>query len=162
MTGQERQAGRRSRRASMVAMLSTSLFAALPAAGAAEQPIRIGVGLDPAFAPFYYAAQQKLFERNGVDVELLTLGSAADAADGIIAGTNELAGGSETTMITRAARGDLKIIAVYTQSSRFVKLVVRKDITDAKQLKKIGIVPGSASQFATAKLLARSASTRSR
>ncbi len=137
-------------------VLSMLLSALSAGAGrAADAPIRIGVGLDPAFAPFYYAAQQKLFAKNGVNVELLTLGSAADAADGIIAGTNELAGGSETTMITRAARGDLKIIAVYTQSTQFVKLVVRKGIADPKELTKIGIVPGSASQFATAKLLTR-------
>lgn len=122
---------------------------------AAQSPIRLGVGVDPAFSPIYYAAQQKLFERAGVEVELLQLAQAADAADGLIAGQNPLAGGSETTMITRAGRGDVRALAVYGQSGKFIKLVVREGITDVKQLRKIGVVPGSASQFVSGKLLAK-------
>lgn len=121
----------------------------------AKTPIKLGVGVDPAFSPIYYAAQQKLFERAGVNVELLQLAQAADAADGIIAGQNPLAGGSETTMITRAGRGDVRAIAVFGQSGTFIKLVARAGITDPKQLRKIGVVPGSASQFVSGKLLAK-------
>ncbi|MGE0800849.1 MAG: ABC transporter substrate-binding protein [Lautropia sp.] len=121
-----------------------------------ERPtIRLAVGSDPAFSPIYYAAQQKLFERAGLNVQLLQLTQSADAADGLIAGTNDMAGGSETTMLTRAARGDVRTIAVFGQSARFIKLVARNGIDDPKQLKKIGIVPGSASQFVAGKILAK-------
>lgn len=124
-------------------------------ADSSKAPIRLGVGVDPAFSPIYYAAQQKLFQRAGVNIELLQLAQAADAADGIIAGQNPLAGGSETTMITRAGRGDVRAIAVFGQSGTFIKLVAREGITDPKQLRKIGVVPGSASQFVSGKLLAK-------
>ena len=120
-----------------------------------DAPIRIGVGVDPAFSSIYYAVQQKLFDKAGVKVEMLQLAQAADAADGIIAGQNPMAGGSETTMITRAGRGDVRAIAVYGQSGTFIKLVVREGITEPRQLRRIGVVPGSASQFVSGKLLAK-------
>ncbi|OJX08381.1 MAG: hypothetical protein BGO72_03195 [Burkholderiales bacterium 70-64] len=121
----------------------------------ADAPIRLGVGVDPAFSPIYYAVQQKLFDKAGVKVEMLQLAQAADAADGVIAGQNPMAGGSETTMITRAGRGDVRAIAVYGQSGTFIKLVVREGITEPRQLRRIGVVPGSASQFVSGKLLAK-------
>lgn len=118
-----------------------------------QQVIRFGVGVDPAFSPIYYAKQEKLFEAAGLNVEVLLLAQAADAMDGVIAGQNPVAGGSETTAITRAGRGDLRAIAVFGQSSTFIKLVVRDGIKDVNQIKSLGVVPGSASEFVSGKLL---------
>ena len=120
-----------------------------------KEPITLAVGIDPAFSPIFYAKQKNMFERAGLDVRVVQLAQAGDAMDGLIARQNVLAGGSETTAITRASRGDIRGLAVFGQSPKFIKLVARPEIGSPKDIKKIGFVPGSASDFVTNKLLAK-------
>lgn len=122
-------------------------------AAANNEEIRFGVGLDPAFSPIYYAAQNKLFEKEGLNVKLLLLAQAADAANAIIAGQNQLGAGSESTILTRATRGDIRAFAIFGQSSSYIKLAVRKGITKPQEIKKLGYVPGSSSDFVSHLLL---------
>ena len=46
------------------------LWLSLSVVAATAEPIRVSVGSDPAFTSFYYASQQKLFEKAGLDVRL--------------------------------------------------------------------------------------------
>ncbi len=120
-----------------------------------KEPITLAVGIDPAFSPIFYAKQQNMFERAGLNVRVVQLAQAGDAMDGLIARQNVLAGGSETTAISRASRGDIRGLAIFGQSAKFIKLVARPEIGTPKDIKKIGFVPGSASDFVTSKLLAK-------
>ncbi len=121
--------------------------------GSSQEPIRLGVGVDPAFSPIYYAVQNKLFEEAGLNVEMLQMAQSADAMDAVIAGQNQLAGGSESTVITRAAHGDVRALAVFGESGKFIKLVGRKGIDDPTDIRKLGVVRGSASEFVSGKML---------
>jgi len=138
-----------------------SFFAIMPTQATAQNiesskdPITLAVGVDPAFSPIFYAKQNKMFEKAGLNVRIVQIAQAGDAMDGVVARQNVLAGGSETTAITRASRGDIRGLAVFGQSSKFIKLVVRPEISSPKDIKKIGLVPGSASEFVTSKLLAK-------
>ena len=146
-----------------LAVLSLALLAlgaaAAPAAMAQEKlskdPIVIGVGVDPAYATFFLAAQNKEFEKAGLNVELLQFTQGGDAVDGLVAGQNQLVGSAEPTTLIRAVRSDMRILAVYGQSGTYIKFVARPGITDIKQAKKFGIVPASVSDFATGKMLAK-------
>ncbi len=137
------------------AALSAPVAAQAADAALKKEVIRFGVGLDPAFSPVYYAAQNKMFEQAGLNVELLLLAQAADALDAVIAGQNQLGGGSESTVITRAARGDVRAFAIFGESAKFIKLAARKGITKPEEIKKFGVVPGSAGEFVSGKLLAK-------
>jgi NitT/TauT family transport system substrate-binding protein len=141
------------------AVLGLLGFAAAPAAIAQEKlskdPIVIGVGVDPAYATFFLAAQNKEFEKAGLNVELLQFTQGGDAVDGLVAGQNQLVGAAEPTTLIRAVRSDMRILAVYGQSGSYIKFVARPGITDIKQAKKFGIVPASVSDFATGKMLAK-------
>jgi NitT/TauT family transport system substrate-binding protein len=142
-----------------LAVLGLLGFAAAPAAIAQEKlskdPIVIGVGVDPAYATFFLAAQNKDFEKAGLNVELLQFTQGGDAVDGLVAGQNQLVGSAEPTTLIRAVRSDMRILAVYGQSGSYIKFVARPGITDIKQAKKFGIVPASVSDFATGKMLAK-------
>ena len=119
----------------------------------AQNPIRLAVGVDPAYSPIFLAKQDKLFAAAGVDVNVVQYTQGAEGIDGLVAGQNQLAAATEATTLNRSTRGDVRALAVFSQSGKFIKLVVRNGITDVKQLKKLGIVPGSVNEFATAKLL---------
>src|ERR1044071_7442924 len=61
------------------------LWLSLSVVAATAEPIRVSVGSDPAFTAFYYASQQKLFEKAGLDVRLSIVTQAGDAMDGLVA-----------------------------------------------------------------------------
>lgn len=125
------------------------------ATAASSDPVRIAAGSDPAFVALYYASQQKMFEKAGLDVRLTLLTQAGDAMDGVVAGQYDMAGGSESTTIVRAERANLKALGVFWQSGSYIKLAVRNGITSPEQIKKIGLVPGSASELSSIKLFRR-------
>ena len=115
--------------------------------------IRLGVGVDPAFSTIYYAKQQKLFEKHGVNVQVMQYTQGADGIDAMIAGQAELSTAAESTVMIRATRADIRALGVYSWQTAYIRFVVRKGIDDVTQVKKFGIVPGSVSELTTVLLL---------
>src|SRR5882724_573931 len=135
--------------------LAFALAVALaPAAHAqSKEPIKIAIGVDAAFVPLYLSKQNKLFEKHGVNVELVQFTQGGDALDAVAAGQMPLGGAAEPTTLIRAARTDIKVLAIYGQSGSYIKFVGKPGMTDPKQAKKLGIVPGSVSEFSTEQML---------
>jgi NitT/TauT family transport system substrate-binding protein len=145
---------RRHRTAAALAFLAA--IAVTSAADAqTKEPIKIAIGVDAAFAPFYVAKQNKLFEKHGVNVELVQFTQGGDALDAVAAGQMPLGGAAEPTTLIRAARTDIKVLGIYGQSGSYIKFVAKPGITDPKQARKLGVVPGSVSEFATEQMLAK-------
>lgn len=118
-----------------------------------KEPIRYAVGVDPAFSAIYLAKQEGLFQKAGVNVQVVQYSQGGDAVDAMIAGQADLVSSAESTVMIRATRGDVRALGVFSQSGTFIKFVARKGIDDVKQVKKFGIVAGSVSEFSTVKLL---------
>ena len=122
------------------------LWLSLSVVAATAEPIRISVGSDPAFTAFYYASQQKLFEKAGLDVRLSIVTQAGDAMDGLVAGQYDFVAGSESTTMVRAERAGLKALGVFWQSASYIKLTADGSINSPTDIKTIGFLPGSASE----------------
>lgn len=135
--------------------LVAGLLTALPHAPMfAQETIRVAVGVDPAYSPFFLAQQQDLFTKAGVKgVQVVQYAQGGEALDGIVAGQNQMGAATEASVLNRATRGDVRALAVFSQSPKFIKLVVRDGIESVKDVKTLGIVPGSVNEYATAKLL---------
>ena len=129
------------------------LTATATAAVADSPPIRFAVGVDPAFTPIFLAKHEKMFEEAGLNVQLQQFTQSNEGLDSINAGLTDLVGAAEPGTLTRITRGDIRPLAIYEQSGKYIKLVVKDGISDVKQIKKFGIVPGSVSEYATHKLL---------
>lgn len=134
-------------------ILAFSIFAG--SAAAQEAPIRFGVGVDPAYAPMFVAKREKLFEKHGVNVEVVQYTQGGDAVDAVLAGQIEFAGSTEAVTLNRYTRGDIRGLAVFSQSGKFIKLVARPGITDVKQIKKWGVVSGSVNEYISAKIVSQ-------
>lgn len=111
-------------------------------------PIIIAVGSDPVFTPYFVAAQEKLFAAQGVNVVVKPFTDGSTALDALVSQQAHLGCASEPTHLVRAARADLKPLAVTQEGPTYVKLVGRKGIT-IDQIRKIGLVPGSVSEYCT-------------
>ncbi|CAN5769900.1 hypothetical protein BH09PSE5_BH09PSE5_08740 [soil metagenome] len=123
------------------------------AAGASAETIKMGLGIDAAYAPFFVAQQRGDFKKAGLDVELVRFTQGGEAVDALVAGQIQVSGAAEMTTIIRLPRGDLKALAIYEESGTYIKLAVRPGITSANQIKKFGIVKGSSSEYATFKTM---------
>ena len=105
--------------------------------------VRIAVGVDAAFAPFYVAKQQGLFAKAGLDVELTQTEGGPAPTQAVVAGVAQLAGNSDATILPLMVKSpDLRAIAVFQESSKYLKVVLRKGITDPSQIKRMATAPG--------------------
>ena len=53
----------------------------LQPAAAAKEPIKLAIGVDAAYVAIYLSKQAKLFEKHGVNVELVQFTQGGDALD---------------------------------------------------------------------------------
>lgn len=113
------------------------------AGGSSGPVVRIGVGIDASYAPFFLAQEKGLFKQAGLNVQVVQFGRGGDAVQAIAGKQVEMAGNSDTTTITLLAQNpDLRALYIYEQSGKYLKVVARPGITSADQIKKMGVVPG--------------------
>ena len=113
------------------------------AEGTTQALVRIAVGVDAAFAPFYLAKQEDMFAKAGLNVELTQTEGGPAPTQAVIAGAAQLAGNSDATIIPLMAKATgLRAVAVFQESSKYLKVVLRKGITDPRQIKKMATAPG--------------------
>jgi NitT/TauT family transport system substrate-binding protein len=105
-----------------------------PSARGADQ-IRIGYGsLSTSYAAIWVAGEARLFQKNGIDAEVLYLESAL-VRTALIAGDIAMGGMSGTTMAAPRLQGaDPIIIASFANSLQY-RFVVRPDIRTVADLK---------------------------
>lgn len=114
------------------------------AGSSSAQPlVRIAVGVDAAFAPFYLAKQEGLFTEAGLNVELTQTEGGPAPTQTVVAGAAQLAGNSDATILPLMAKSPtLRAVAVFQESSKYLKVVLGKNIADPKQIKKMAVAPG--------------------
>lgn len=113
-------------------------------ANAAPQPlVRIAVGVDAAYAPFYLAKQESMFTKAGLNIELTKTEGGPAPTQAVIAGAAQLAGNSDATILPLMVKAtNLRAVAAFQESSKYLKVVLRNGITDPRQIKKMAVAPG--------------------
>ncbi|WP_328500821.1 ABC transporter substrate-binding protein [Streptomyces sp. NBC_00457] len=132
-------------------------------AGAATGPkVRIAVGIDPSFAPFFLADEQGLWAENGLDVELVQFGRGGEGVDALAGGQVQLAGNSDTTTIGMLRQNSgLRSLLVYEESGRYLKVVLGPEVADPSKIRKMAVVPGLSELAATRFLESKGIDTKS-
>lgn len=116
-------------------------------------PIRIAVGIDASYAPFFLADEQGLFADAGLDVELVQFGRGGEAVDALSTGQVQMAGSSDTTTIAQLQQNpSLRAMYSYEVSGEYLKVVLRNGVSGPDAVGTMGIVPGL-SQISTDKYL---------
>lgn len=128
--------------------------------GAWAEPVRIAIGIDAAFTPFYLAQQRGLFKKAGLDVTIIRLSQGGEAMDAVIAGQAHLGVAADQTVILRLPRGDIKPIGIIEESGTYLKAVGRAGLNDPKDIRKLGIVRGTVSEYSASMLLKKHGLTR--
>ena len=120
---------------SILGLVSLALVLGFLANAQGADSIRIGYGsLSVHYAPIWIAGEARLFQKNGIDAEVLYLESAL-VRTALIAGEIAFGGMSGTTMAAPRLQGaDTILIASFLNSLQY-RLVVRPEIRTVADLK---------------------------
>jgi ABC-type nitrate/sulfonate/bicarbonate transport system substrate-binding protein len=122
---------------------------AVPAGAQKLTPMVIATGVDPSFSQFYVAKQAKIFERNGLDVQLNTGASGSAMVPFLINNQINAAYGSDLAGVVNH-NVDANVVAVADGTYLLKWLsVVGKNIPDIAALKgkRIGVAKGTGSEI---------------
>lgn len=122
------------------------------AAELSQEVIRVSAGIDAAYSPMFVAAEQGLFEAEGVNVEVVQFAQGGEGVDALLAGEIQMAGSGDATNMSKSTRGPIAALAIFQESGEYVKLVVREGIAGAQAIARLGVVPGSISEYSASVL----------
>ena len=143
--------------AAMAALASGLLLGGAPARA---EPITIALGIDAAFTPLFVAQQRGLFKKAGLDVNLVRHAQGGAAMDALIAGQAQLGLAADQTVILRLPRGDIKPIGIIEESGTYLKAAARPGLTDIRDIRKLGVVKGTVSEYSASKMMQKYGLTR--
>ncbi|WP_405910136.1 MULTISPECIES: ABC transporter substrate-binding protein [unclassified Streptomyces] len=112
--------------------------------------IRIGVGIDASYAPFFLADAEGLWAKHGVNVQLVQFGQGSEGVNNLIAGQVQMSGNSDTTTISMLQQSpDLRSLLVYEQSGEYLKVVLGPKVASPSKIRKMAVAPGLSEMAAT-------------
>ncbi|MGW6907466.1 ABC transporter substrate-binding protein [Streptomyces sp. NPDC054940] len=141
---------------------ATTDSAAGAGSGAEGPTVRVAVGIDPSFAPFFLADAQGLWAEHGVNVQLVQFGRGGEGVDALAGNQVQLAGNSDTTTIGQLPQNaGLRALVVYEQSGRYLKVVLGPKVASPAKIRKMAVVPGLSELAATRYLESKGIDTKS-
>ena len=103
--------------------------------GQETKQIRFAVTSPPHFLPIWLAADNKIFSKYGLDVDVIYMRGGALITMGIISGELQISGvGAESVVAAKAEGGDVALLACPLDLD-YVYLITRPEIKNAAQLK---------------------------
>ena len=137
------------------------LLSAAPGLVLAQQPVKLAFPYGPLglnSVPWIVAKEIRIFEKNGLELDMVYVGASAVIVQSMLSGSSNVAGFGGPAVITNVLRGG-DIIQVAAMAPYFTQsLFVRPDIRDLRSLqgKKIGITRfGSVTDFALRTIIER-------
>ncbi|WP_328630954.1 ABC transporter substrate-binding protein [Streptomyces sp. NBC_00356] len=117
---------------------------------AAGPRIRIAVGVDASYAPFFVADAEGLWAKHGVNVDLVQFAKGGEGVDALSAGQVQMAGNSDATTIGLLGQNpELRSLLVYENSGRYLKVVLGPHVKSPDKIRKMAVVPGLSELAAT-------------
>lgn len=110
---------------------------------AGRPTVRVALGVDASYAPFYLAVERGMFEKAGVNVELVKTEGGPAASQAVTAGTAQMAANADSTALPlMVANPGLRALGVFQSSDRYLKVVLRDGIDSPKQIRKMASIGG--------------------
>lgn len=105
--------------------------------------VRLALGVDASYAPLYLAEERGLFDKAGLNVELMQVEGGPAAAEAVIAGTAQLSVNADSSVLPLMATTDkLRALGVQQSSDRYLKVVMRKGVDSPDQIEKMASIQG--------------------
>lgn len=115
----------------------------------ADDTVRIAVGVDPVYTPWWIAEAKGFFTKYGVKAELTQLAGGPDVGDATMAGEADIGSSGSATLMPRIVRGSLVVLGTMATSPDALKMAALTSIASLDDLKgkKVGTVGGSTTDY---------------
>ena len=145
------------RRGASALLLALLTLCSLPAAQAADAPLRIGVPVWVGWMPWWVAQERGLFKRRGVNVELRNFAVQGDAVAALAGGNLDAASLATNDVITINASGPKASVVLLHDESAGADMLIVRGIDSPKALRgqRIALEVGGVSHFLLTKMLAK-------
>ncbi|MFC4501125.1 MULTISPECIES: ABC transporter substrate-binding protein [Streptomyces] len=105
--------------------------------------VRVALGIDASYAPFYLAVERGMFEKEGVNVELVKTEGGPAASQAVTAGTAQIAANADSTALPLMVDDPgLRALGVFQSSDRYLKVVLRDGITSPQKIRTMASIGG--------------------
>lgn len=115
----------------------------------AQDLVRIGVGVDPVFTPWWIADEKGYFARYGIKDEITQFSGGPALGDATMAGEEDIGSSGTATWMPRLVHGSLAVLAGMATSPDAFKMAALNDIKSIADLrgKKVGTVGASSTDY---------------
>lgn len=115
----------------------------------AQDLVRIGVGVDPVFTPWWIADQRGYFAKYGLKDEITQFSGGPALADATMADEEDIGSSGTATWMPRLVHGTLTVLAGMATSPDAFKMAALSDVKSIADLrgKKVGTVAGSSTDY---------------
>jgi NitT/TauT family transport system substrate-binding protein len=125
------------------------LFVTVAHKAAAQETVRIAVGVDPVFTAWWIAEEKGFYQKHGIKADITQFSGGPAAADATMAGEADIGSSGTATWMPRIVRGSMVILATMATSPDAFKMAALTNIKSLRDLqgKKVGSVDGSSTDY---------------
>jgi NitT/TauT family transport system substrate-binding protein len=115
----------------------------------AQETVRIGVGVDPVFTPWWIAEEKGFYRKHGVKAEITQFSGGPALSDATMAGEMDIGSSGTATWMPRIVRGSMVVLGTMATSPDALKMAALTSIKSMNDLvgKKVGSVAGSSTDY---------------
>jgi NitT/TauT family transport system substrate-binding protein len=132
-----------------VAALALGLLATSTHETRAQETVRIGVGVDPVFTPWWIAEEKGFYRKHGIKAEITQFSGGPALSDATMAGEMDIGSSGTATWMPRIVRGSMVVLATMATSPDALKMAALTSVKSMNDLvgKKVGSVAGSSTDY---------------
>jgi ABC-type nitrate/sulfonate/bicarbonate transport system substrate-binding protein len=114
-----------------------------------QDEVRIAVGVDPVFTPWWIAEQKGYFKQQKINAQIRQYQGPSDVADATMAGEADIASVGSASWMPRIVRGSITVLATMATSPNTFKIAAHTSIKSLADLKgkKLGTIGGSSTDY---------------
>ncbi len=129
--------------------LGALLAGALSVTAQAQDRVRVAVGVDPIYTPWWIAQEKGYFKKYNITPEITQFSGGPALGDATMAGEMDIGSSGTATWMPRIVRGGVVVLATMATSSDAFKMASRTSIKSLADLKgkKVGSVAGSSTDY---------------
>ncbi len=118
-------------------------------AAQAQDLVRVAVGVDPVYTPWWIAQEKGFFKKYNITPEITQFSGGPTLADATMAGEMDIGSSGTATWMPRIVRGGMVILATMATSRDAYRMAARTSIKSLAELKgkKVGSVAGSSTDY---------------
>jgi ABC-type nitrate/sulfonate/bicarbonate transport system substrate-binding protein len=142
----------------VVLLVAIVLLAAAANAARADDKIRLSIGIDPSMAIYLVAKEAGIFNKHGIDAEIIKAESGGAALEMTVAGQTVGATTTELPGLRARSKGAKVVIpAVVATSAQWYGVVAARQVTKPADLigRKVGVHKGTAAEYYYTQFVAR-------